>query len=274
MGMSLTTSICDQAKDYSLAATGTQNRRAAGAALAGMPAGGRLDSLIVSDLHLGLRGSRSAELLKLVESVQFKRLILLGDILHDASLRRLSGDDWALISALRRLRSRPDRPEVLPVLGNHDRACGDLLARLLDRPVADSVAWTHTGRQFMAVHGDVFDRFVTHDCRTAKVVSAAFGFCQRRLSGDGRWPHAVDQFHIRLSGLGRRMVDAALAHAGTSGADVIFCGHTHQPYAHAGQHGGPGGRPLTYLNIGAWLGLRPSFVTVSKDGSARLHQFA
>jgi UDP-2,3-diacylglucosamine pyrophosphatase LpxH len=243
-------------------------------ALGALALAGRLDSLIVSDLHLGLRGSRSAELLKLMQTLRFERLILLGDILHDATLRRLSGDDWALISALRELRHRADAPEVLPVLGNHDRGCGDLLARLLDRPVADSVHWTHAGRRFLAIHGDLFDRFVTSNRRTAKVVSAMFGFCQRRLSWDGRWPHAADQFHVRLTGLGRKMAEAALAHAGHHGADVIFCGHSHQPYTRSVVHDGPCRRQLTYLNTGAWLGIRPSFVTVSLDGSARLHHFA
>jgi UDP-2,3-diacylglucosamine pyrophosphatase LpxH len=214
--------------------------------LLALSADGRLDSLIVSDLHLGLRGSRSGELLKLLQVLRFGRA----------------------------LRHRAGGPDVLLVSGNHDRACGDLLARLLDRPVADSVTWTHAGRRFLAVHGDLFDRFVTRHRRTAGVVSSLFGFCQRRLSLQGRWPHAVDQLHVRLTGLGRRMAEAALAHARLNGADVIFCGHTHQPYARSTiDHGSPA-RPLTYLNTGAWLGIRPSLVTVAHDGSARLHQFA
>ncbi len=243
-------------------------------ALMALSASGRLDSLIVSDLHLGLRGSRSTDLLKLLQSLRFDRLILLGDILHDSRLRRLSGDDWALIAALRALRHRPGGPEVLPVSGNHDRPCGDLLGRLLDRPVAESVSWNHAGRRFLAVHGDLFDRFVTRHRRTASAVSAAFSFCQRRMSRHGRWPHVADQFHVRMTGLGRRMAEAALAHARLNDADVIFCGHTHQPYARSHAGGGPSTRPLTYLNTGAWLGVRPSLVTVARDGSARLHQFA
>lgn len=241
--------------------------------LLALSADGRLDSLIVSDLHLGLRGSRSGELLKLLQALRFGRLVLLGDILHDTGLRRLSGNDWALISALRALRHRAGEPDILLVSGNHDRACGDLLARLLDRPVAESVAWTHAGRRFLAVHGDRFDRFVTCHRRTAGAVSTLFGFCQRRLSLQGRWPHAVDQLHVRLTGLGRKMAEAALAHARLNGADVIFCGHTHQPYARSAIVHGSSGRPLTYLNTGAWLGIRPSLVTVAHDGSARLHQF-
>ena len=235
---------------------------------------GALDSLIVSDLHLGLRGSRSAELAALLPTLRFRRLVLLGDILHDAALRRLSGDDWTLIAALRQLRHRADRPELLPVVGNHDRACAELLARLLDRPVTESVTWTRAGRRFLAVHGDLFDRFVTRHPKTAAAVSAMFGFCQRRLSLQGRWPHLADQFHVRLTDGGRKLADAALAHAHCNDADVIFCGHTHQAYEQRHAEGGRYARPLAYFNTGAWLGLRPTFVTVATDGHARLHQFA
>ncbi|HEX2524724.1 MAG TPA: metallophosphoesterase [Geminicoccus sp.] len=267
------TTVLDRTSHLDTKGTGASAPCAIREALLPLALSGRLDSLIVSDLHLGLRGSRSAELLKLLNTLRFDRLILLGDILHDATVRRLSGDDWALISFLRHLQHRPDAPAVLPVLGNHDRKCGDLLARLLDRPVADSVSWTHAGRRFLAIHGDLFDRFVTRNRRTAQAVSSLFEFCHRRLSRDGSWPHAADQLHVRWTGLGRKMADAALAHAKTNGADVIFCGHSHEPYARSDGAGGPGGH-LTYLNTGAWLGLRPSFVTVAGDGSARLHQFA
>jgi UDP-2,3-diacylglucosamine pyrophosphatase LpxH len=272
--MALPTSLLDRPSHVDTAETDAAIPGGIRGALLPLALGAPLDSLIVSDLHLGLRGSRSAELLKLLQMLRFDRLVLLGDILHDATLRRLSRDDWALIAFLRQLRHRPDAPAVLPVLGNHDRSCGDLLARLLDRPVTDSVTWTHAGRRYLAVHGDLFDRFITRNRRTAQAVSALFGFCHRRLSRDGSWPHAADQLHVRWTGLGRKMAEAALAHARSHGADVIFCGHSHQPDSRFDLDGGRSSRPLTYLNTGAWLGLRPSFVTVAGDGSARLHQFA
>ena len=272
--MALPTSVLDRTSRYDPLPIDTVVADGIGDALLPLAIGGSLDSLIVSDLHLGLRASRSAELLKLLQMLRFERLILLGDILHDATLRRLSCDDWALIAFLRQLRHRADAPAVLPVLGNHDRSCGDLLARLLDRPVTDSVTWTHAGRRYLAVHGDLFDRFVTRNRRTAQAVSGLFEFCHRRLSRDGRWPHAADQLHVRWTGLGRKMAEAALAHARSHGVDVIFCGHSHQPYSRSDTEDGRSSRPLTYLNTGAWLGLRPSFVTVAGDGSARLHQLA
>ena len=235
---------------------------------------GRLDSLIVSDLHLGLRGSRSAELARLLPTLRFRRLVLLGDILHDAAFGRLTTDDWALIAALRQLRHRADRPQLWPIVGNHDRACAELLGRLLDRPIAESVAWTDGGRRFLAVHGDLFDRFITQHPRVAGSITAIFGFCQRRLSTQGRWPHLADQFHVRLTDGGRKLADAALAHARRHDADVIFCGHTHQAYEQRQGADGRCARPLAYLNVGAWLGVRPTFGSVTSDGHARVHRFA
>jgi UDP-2,3-diacylglucosamine pyrophosphatase LpxH len=46
------------------------------------------DTLILSDLHLGSEVSRAAETLLLLQSVKFRRLILLGDIFADLNFRR------------------------------------------------------------------------------------------------------------------------------------------------------------------------------------------
>ncbi|WP_159709690.1 metallophosphoesterase family protein [Geminicoccus flavidas] len=237
------------------------------------PPGPELDSLLVSDLHLGLPNSRSAELLRLLDGLRFSRLILLGDILHAACVRRLSRDDWALVEAIRDLRERPGGPLVLPVAGNHDRACKDLVARLLGVPVAEQVAWDLAGRRFLAMHGDRFDRFVSRHLRAAAAVSALFACCHR-LSRHGHWPHALDQLHVRLSGLGRRMAEAALAHAHLHDADVIFCGHTHQPFQETRPDGTGAKRRRTYVNTGAWTGACLTFGTVSLDGDVRLHHVA
>ena len=96
--MALPTSLLDRPNHVDTAETDAAIPGGIGDALLPLALGAPLDSLIVSDLHLGLRGSRSAELLKLLQMLRFDRLVLLGDILHDATLRRLSRDDWALIA--------------------------------------------------------------------------------------------------------------------------------------------------------------------------------
>jgi metallophosphoesterase superfamily enzyme len=64
------------------------------------------DTLIVSDVHLGLPASRPSDLLQLLEDWRFRRLILLGDIFHDFSTRHLCFDTWRLLMHLRGLTTR------------------------------------------------------------------------------------------------------------------------------------------------------------------------
>ena len=69
---------------------------------------GDVDTFIVSDLHLGLPAARPRDLLEVLEEWRFKRLILLGDVLHDWSFRHLCADTWRLLAHIRRL-SQPAR---------------------------------------------------------------------------------------------------------------------------------------------------------------------
>ena len=118
------------------------------------------DTLIVSDLHLGLPASRPRDLLGVLEDWRFERLILLGDVFHDWSFRHLCADTWRLLAHLRRLSHRREA-EVVWVLGNHDRHLAHLVAKLLGVETTEAFRWTYAGRAFVALHGDRFDGFVS-----------------------------------------------------------------------------------------------------------------
>jgi metallophosphoesterase superfamily enzyme len=78
----------------------------------------QVDTLIVSDLHLGLPTARPRDVLELLEQSRFERLILLGDVFHDWSFRHLCADTWRLLAYLRRLAQQREI-ELIWVLGNH-----------------------------------------------------------------------------------------------------------------------------------------------------------
>ncbi|MGH8007679.1 MAG: hypothetical protein ACREQ3_11795, partial [Candidatus Binatia bacterium] len=62
-----------------------------------------VDTLLVSDVHLGSDLSRPPALLSILKQHAFKRLILLGDILDDLNLSRLQRHDWELLRYIRAL---------------------------------------------------------------------------------------------------------------------------------------------------------------------------
>src|SRR5689334_13214744 len=84
------------------------------------------ETLIVSDLHLGLPVSRPRELLRLLETWRFERLILLGDVFHEPGFRRLCADTVHLLQHIRALGERSGA-EVVWIVGNHDRHLAPLI---------------------------------------------------------------------------------------------------------------------------------------------------
>ena len=75
------------------------------------------NTLIVSDIHLSSNYSRIDELLFILHSWKYDRLILLGDIFESLNLKRFSASQLEFVSLIRNLTSDT---EVIWVEGNHD----------------------------------------------------------------------------------------------------------------------------------------------------------
>lgn len=226
---------------------------------------GEADTLIVSDLHLGLPISRPSDLLRLLETWRFNRLILLGDIFHDLSHRYFCPDTWRLLLHVRALGVRREA-EVVWVAGNHDRHLAPILGKLLGVEVLESFSWTYRGRTFHALHGDRFDSFVSNYARLSDLFSKAYAFSMRWLSRRGEWPQRLDRLHLSMTGLGEKVARGAGLYASGLPVDVIVCGHTHEPHHRIFDAAGPGGRPVEYFNSGSWLERPASFLTVDARG--------
>lgn len=229
-----------------------------------------IDTLIVSDLHLGLPAARPRDLLDLLERQRFDRLILLGDVFHDWSFRHLCADTWRLLAHLHRL-VQGRETEVVWVLGNHDRHLAQLVARLIGVETRESFRWDYAGRSFLALHGDRFDRFISRHDRLARMVSHAYAFAQRCLSASGGWPRLLDRLHTGLTNLSEQVAAGALSFATEHQADVIVCGHTHRPGHRVVEAADAGGRRIEYVNAGCWTERPASFVTVCAAGITLNH---
>jgi len=97
----------------------------------------KIDTMIISDLHLGAHSSKAKELVVILLSYDFKRLILNGDIFDDFNFRRLNSEQWKILSIFRRLSKKC---EVVWISGNHD---GDALnlSRLIGVKVFRQYIW-------------------------------------------------------------------------------------------------------------------------------------
>jgi UDP-2,3-diacylglucosamine pyrophosphatase LpxH len=228
------------------------------------------ETLIVSDLHLGIPASRPAALLEVLERWRYGRLILLGDVFHDLALRSFSLDAWRLLLHLRRL-AAAGGVEVVWLKGNHDRHMAELAAMFTGIRMRESYRWTCGSRRYLAIHGDRFDAFITRNRRLSHSLSRAYGFCQRRLSRNGDWPRALDRMHSRFSGIGQEVATRAARFARRRAADAIVCGHTHEPL-HLRFPCPADGPTIDYYNAGAWASRPSTFLAVDPAGVRLQHQ--
>jgi UDP-2,3-diacylglucosamine pyrophosphatase LpxH len=223
------------------------------------------ETLVLSDLHLGLRTARPGAVLATLERWRFRRLVLLGDIFHDTGFEGLCDEAWRLLRRLRAI-ARDGDAELVWLAGNHDRHLGPAIRDLLGIEVGESHAWRSGGRRLLAVHGDGFDPTLPRRSSLARLVGLGYGWCLRRLSRDGDWPRRLDRWWTRRCGLHGLVAAGAAAWAATLDADLVVCGHTHAPLARRFDEVRPDRAPITYVNAGSWVERRASFLAVDPQG--------
>jgi UDP-2,3-diacylglucosamine pyrophosphatase LpxH len=225
-----------------------------------------LDTLILSDVHLGSEVSRAREAAELIAETNFRRLVLLGDIFSDLNFRRLTSDHWKFLSRIRKLSNPKRRVEVVWVEGNHDQGLSQIMSHLVGVPVYQRYVWEYEGKRHVAVHGHQFDHF----CRKNEMLSR-FGerlFYQlQKMDGDRkRLSRFIDRVNTRWLRMEARVAEGAFLYARAGRADRIFCGHTHVA-THQNRHG------IDYYNSGSWVNASPTYLALDEEG-VRICEYA
>jgi UDP-2,3-diacylglucosamine pyrophosphatase LpxH len=214
------------------------------------------DLVILSDLHLGSEVSRARDALDLLRSLNFRCLILLGDIFCDLNFRRLKKEHWHFLSYIRKLSNPKREVKVVWVEGNHDYGLSDLMSHLVGIPAYREYIWESAGVRNIAIHGHQFDNFIIRNHMFMKGLASFFYLLIQKFSSKGvfvaRW---LDRLNTCWQRLTPRVASGALAYATSRGATRIFCGHTHEAVA-AANNG------VSYYNTGSWTNGRCTYITV------------
>ena len=123
---------------------------------------GMLDAIIVSDLHLGSENCRAKELVDFLENIHVgfyktTKLVLNGDVFDSIDFRRLKKFHWKVLSMLRKL---SDEIEITWIQGNHD-GDAEIVSNLLGVQVKDQYEFQSGGKRILALHGHIFDQFIS-----------------------------------------------------------------------------------------------------------------
>jgi UDP-2,3-diacylglucosamine pyrophosphatase LpxH len=229
----------------------------------------QIDTLILSDLHLGADMSRAREALRVLQENQYRRLILLGDIFADLNFGRLKKEHWKFLGFIRKLSNPKRKVEVVWVEGNHDHGLTEIMSHLVGVRVYQEYQWEYQGLRHIAVHGHQFDGFVVKKVRVSYLIGTLFYLQLQKWDSKNKvLTRFLDRLGTRWQRLSPKVAEGALAHARHREAARIFCGHTH-----AAMHKRDSEHGIDYFNCGAWIDAHPTYITVGEEG-VRIHEYA
>jgi UDP-2,3-diacylglucosamine pyrophosphatase LpxH len=218
-----------------------------------------LDTLILSDVHLGSEVSRAREATALLADTNFRRLVLLGDIFSDLNFRRLTSDHWKFLSRIRKLSNPKRKVEVVWVEGNHDQGLSQFMSHLVGVPVYQRYVWEFEGKRHVAVHGHQFDCICRKNEWLGRVGERIFYEVQKLDRGSKRLSRFIDRVNTRWLRMEVRVAEGAFLYARAGRVDRIFCGHTHVA-THQSRHG------IDYYNSGSWVNSNPTYLAIDEEG--------
>jgi len=218
-----------------------------------------VDTIIVSDIHLGSKISRSKELVKTLELFTFKKLILNGDIFDDLNFKRLRRSDWDFLFYLRIISNPQNNIEVIWIRGNHDNLLVDLTLYFLGIKVRQEYEWIYGNKKNIAIHGDQFDDFLLRNKTLTKLATYVFSLIQKIDSEKQRPSRFImrlfNRIYLRSS---NKISNKAADYCKTKNAHNIFCGHTHQLATKKYDD-------ITYYNSGCWTDIPSTFITILEE---------
>lgn len=220
----------------------------------------QVESLWLSDIHLGCKDCKAEFLLHFLQTTEAKRIFLVGDIIDFWALQRKMRWPEAHNQVLNLLLTRAQQGvEVIYLPGNHDE-----LAKPYDRLLFGSVKiklehihTTLSGKKLLMLHGDKFDQQVCFGKFEAKLGDALYDLllflnrqfhALRKLFGLPYWSLS-SYIKGKVKGANEainRYKNAALNEAKLQNTDGIICGHIHHPQL-IEQNG------LIYCNDGDWI---------------------
>lgn len=227
-----------------------------------------VNTLIISDIHLGSEVARPQHANEMLKKYYFKRLILLGDIFDDLNFKRLNKEHWNLLSHIRKLSNPKRKIDVIWIEGNHDEGLIEIMSHLIGINVLNEYKWRINGKKFLAIHGHQFDRFLNENI----VISAIASFFYKIIQKIGKEKQRVARFVKNTSKgwlrLSKKIADNATAYARHKQVDVIICGHTHKAIKEYFED-----RKIEYLNTGCWTDIPSSFLVIDDEGNSEIKYY-
>lgn len=214
----------------------------------------KVDVVIVSDIHLGNHFCQIEKLLRVLDCLDFKTIILNGDIFDHLNLNHLEKNP-GVKDFLKKIRHfQTSGKGVIWIAGNHDGPV-ESLSTLMGIEAVKEYSWSHGGKRFLATHGDIFDPIINEGKKRDRTRLASWFYqtvLRPLLDSRGSLTYWAMETNQTWNELSDTVANKALAHAQALGFSTIFCGHVHIARQVSRQDSDG---VVSYYNSGCWLGL-------------------
>lgn len=217
-------------------------------------------TIVISDVHLGTKGSKAKEVIKFLKRNSCQKLILNGDIIDGWQLQKYG--KWKKIHTQffkRILKSiENNKTEVIYLRGNHDDFLDHLIPfKLGNISIQNDYILECRSKSYYVIHGDIFDSITTNLKWVAKLGDIGYTFLLWLNQSYNNYRSKRGLPYYSLSQIIKSKVKSAVNYvskyetqlaelAKIKKCDGIICGHIHQP-ALKELNG------VTYMNSGDWV---------------------
>jgi UDP-2,3-diacylglucosamine pyrophosphatase LpxH len=211
-----------------------------------------MNTILVSDIHLGARNNRTDLLAELLRS-DFDRLILNGDTVDCMDFRRFRPRDWRIVHQLQLIARERD---LVLVRGNHDGKASeehfhalDALADLLGAQWHEEYPLSIGSDRYLVLHGDQFD----HTLNLSWVGDAADWFYRQTQRASTSVARFLKGRVKHWGGVNESVRIGATRYARENGFSGVITGHTHFCHDEIIDD-------VHYLNSGCWVDWPCTFI--------------
>lgn len=217
-------------------------------------------TIILSDIHLGTKGSKAKEVVRFLKQVTCENLILNGDVIDGWQLKKYGKWKKKHTRFFRQVLKmmEDNKTKVTYLRGNHDDFLDQIIPlKLGNISIVRDMIYESNGSRFYIVHGDIFDSITTNLKWVAKLGDIGYTFLLwiNRLYNSYRVKRGLPYYS--LSQVVKAKVKSAVSYiddfekqlteiAKIKQCDGIVCGHIHSP---AMKDIGN----IVYMNSGDWV---------------------
>lgn len=221
-----------------------------------------VELVVISDVHLGTYGCKAKELLRYLNSIQPKTLVLNGDIIDIWQFKKSYFPKPHLKVIKKILSLATKSTEVYYITGNHDEMFRKFTDFELGKlKVCNKVCLNIDQKKAWIFHGDVFDASVQHSKWIAKLGGKGYDLLIIINNVVNWFLEKMGREKYSFSKKIKNNVKKAVKYIGDfeltaselaidNQYDYVVCGHIHQPQIRevANKKGA-----CTYLNSGDWI---------------------